>query len=316
MSNRIVRASSKARRIAALTLVAVAVGAVVPEARSAIACMILGGGTTKVAGEEVLVVWDASHHTEHFVRHMSFRDASHDFGFLVPTPSRPELAEANDSLFSSLFQLYHRALRRRAIESDHLTNGPIAAAAAAPVQVLEHRQVAGLDATVLSASDSNALAAWLSAHHYQSTPALAQYLEPYVRQHWIVTAFRFDPGAGNAAFGTRALRMTFHADRPFFPYAEPPDAPTVPGRIFRISVISNERVEGRVGERVWTARTGYAGQPALTSLASDLPSGALSGSTWLTTFQEDNSRRGRDDLFFTRAPSQTASPSNIDNPIE
>ena len=137
-----------------------------------------------------------------------------------------------------------------------------------------------------------------------------------MRQRWIVTAFRFDPGAGFAAFGTRALRMSLHADRQFFPYAEPPDAPAVPGRVFRISVISNERVEGRVGDRVWTARTGYAGQPALTSLASDLPPEALVGSAWLTTFQEDNSRRGRDDPYFTRATNQIASSSTIDGHIE
>ena len=310
------RLSSKSRRITAFALLACVAASTVPTTRSATACVILGGGTTKVAGEEVLIAWDAASHTEHFVRHLSFRDASHDFGFLVPTPTRPELAEANDSIFTSLFDLYHRVMRSHAIPTNADGMRTAEASAVMPVQVLEHRQVAGLDATVLSATDSQALAAWLNAHHYPSSPTLAQYLEPYVRQHWTVTAFRFDPGAGNTAFGTRALRMTFHADHPFFPYAEPTDAPTVPGRVFRISVISNERVEGREGSHVWTARTAFAGRPSFSSLVSSLPAGALTGATWLTTFQEDNSRRGRDDLFFIRAADQSTSASTIDDHIQ
>ena len=43
--------------------------------------------------EAAVIVWDAKTKTEHFIRMASFSGAE-DFGFLVPTPTKPELAEA------------------------------------------------------------------------------------------------------------------------------------------------------------------------------------------------------------------------------
>ncbi|MDZ4803937.1 MAG: hypothetical protein SGI90_03605 [Candidatus Eisenbacteria bacterium] len=42
----------------------------------------------RIAGQEVLIVWDAETGTEHFVRRANFRagQATESFGFLVPTP--------------------------------------------------------------------------------------------------------------------------------------------------------------------------------------------------------------------------------------
>lgn len=50
-----------------------------------------------VADESAIIVWDAATETQHFVRRASFRTDAEDFGFLVPTPSRPRLAEADDA---------------------------------------------------------------------------------------------------------------------------------------------------------------------------------------------------------------------------
>jgi hypothetical protein len=283
--------------------------------RAASGCMLVGAADTKIRGEEVLIVWNAATRTEHFVRHLSFADAAHDFGFLVPTPTRPELGEVDDGLFAHLFTLY-RAPPTRSRSRSMDGPGPHASNATRAVEVVEQRRVAGLDATVLRATDPSALAAWLSEHHYASTPALTAYLAPYVQRGGYVTAFRYEPAGAERRFGTRALRMTFQSDAPFFPYAEPSDAPAVPGRVFRVSVISNERVEGRVGANAWTARTAYAGHPSFSMLERDLPANALRGATWLTTYQEDNSRRGRDDLTFVRARDQREVTGRLNQPVD
>src|SRR5262249_15154018 len=149
-------------------------------------------------------------------------------------------------------------VRSRGITNEaHSPDGLVAAAAQAPVQVVEQRRVAGLDATVLAATDAAALNAWLGAHHYPSSPTMTAYLAPYVQQHYFVTAFRYTRGSGETRLGTRAVRMSFTTDRPFFPYAEPTDAPHVAGRVFRVSVVSSERVSALVGTHAWGARTGY-----------------------------------------------------------
>ena len=55
-----------------------------------------------VTMEDVCIVWDPKSKTEHFIRRANFESESEDFGFLVPTPSKPELGEANQALFQRL----------------------------------------------------------------------------------------------------------------------------------------------------------------------------------------------------------------------
>ena len=54
--------------------------------------------------ESALIVWDAEHKIEHFIRKATFQTTASHFGFLVPTPSRPELAEVKEALFTTLSQ--------------------------------------------------------------------------------------------------------------------------------------------------------------------------------------------------------------------
>ena len=47
----------------------------------------------RIAEESAVIVWEGATRTEHFVRRATFATTAADFGFLVPTPSKPELAE-------------------------------------------------------------------------------------------------------------------------------------------------------------------------------------------------------------------------------
>src|SRR5579885_469679 len=57
------------------------------------------------ADQTVIIVWDAAHKTEHFIRKASFKGDAADFGFLVPTPTQPELAESGNEAFPFLAKL-------------------------------------------------------------------------------------------------------------------------------------------------------------------------------------------------------------------
>ena len=69
-----------------------------------LACAIAPSGNKPVAiaDESAIIIWDAANKTQHFIRRASFQSAAPDFGFLVPTPSKPELAEASDAAFAHL----------------------------------------------------------------------------------------------------------------------------------------------------------------------------------------------------------------------
>src|SRR5579859_562173 len=57
------------------------------------------------ADQTVILLWDPETKTEHFIRRASFKGDADDFGFIVPTPSKPELSESGDAAFPMLQKL-------------------------------------------------------------------------------------------------------------------------------------------------------------------------------------------------------------------
>ncbi len=307
--------------------------AALTHARPAEGCApaVPAGSYVTVASESAVIVWDEATHTEDFIRRASFRTEARDFGFLVPTPTKPELAEANDAAFAAL----ERSIAPRLVAVERWSGvsfmplvlapfmmmsrsaAPVEVAAAG-VTVLEEKRVAGYDAAVLEADSASALATWLSDHGYEKRPALEEWLVPYVEKKWKLTAFKIADGAdagGPGAvrgLGTSAVRMTFHTDRPFFPYREPRDQrESVPAdrsspRSLRVFFIAPGRFAGAIGAgaATWPGKTVWSGPPpdwATEHLPSKPPAGA-----WLTAFDDDASPRpGVDELYFSRASEQS-----------
>src|SRR4051794_6648047 len=60
--------------------------------------------TSRVAivDEEALITWDPASKTEHFIRRAQFDSDAKSFGFLVPTPTAPKLAEVDGNVFYQL----------------------------------------------------------------------------------------------------------------------------------------------------------------------------------------------------------------------
>src|SRR5215813_10676147 len=52
------------------------------------------------ADQTVILIWDAATKTQHFIRQASFKSEADDFGFLVPSPSQPELDESGNEAFA------------------------------------------------------------------------------------------------------------------------------------------------------------------------------------------------------------------------
>ncbi|MGE0787245.1 MAG: DUF2330 domain-containing protein [Sandaracinaceae bacterium] len=310
------RPSTAALGLALLSLIVLAT---LPAPRGVSACASVSrDAPVQIVGEEALIVWDEETRTEHFIRHAGFHGATQDFGFLVPTPTRPQLGEVRADLFASLFDIYRRhepAPRGRVRSAGAQSLG--AGSFDSFVHVLEERRVAGLDAAVLAANDPSALAAWLAQHRYPSSEPLTRWMAPYLERGWMITAFRYPGATSGGDVASRAVRMTFTTEQPFFPYSEPV-GPSQP-RPFRVSVIAPYRVSARLGARRWSAPVGYAGQPnsaRLEALLRDaVPARAVAGEPWLTVFHEDRSRRGRVDLTFERARSQRPVPSRLSHAI-
>lgn len=280
------------------------------------------GRQVDVVHEEALIVWDAEKHVEHFVRRASFSSDAPDFGFLVPTPTRPELFEAPESVFEALERARAPEVIRRErtvlepvllvmLPFLSLRSAPPMTAGRPPVEVLEEKRVAGYDAAVLASTDASALSAWLAEHDYAQRPDLTEWLQPYVEAGHVITAFKI-AGGGTRRVGTSPVRMSFATERPFFPYREPADQrrPQRPGleRRLLVHLVAPQRLQGRIGERLpWKATVLYASPRSdlPTLLAGALPKQLLPASGWLTTVADSASPRpGTDDLYFSLAAQQ------------
>jgi MYXO-CTERM domain-containing protein len=244
--------------------------------------------------QSVVVVWDAARRTQHFIRQANFRGNSSDFGFVVPSPSTPELAEAGDGAFPYLVNLTAPDIiykskqpsggigcgcgaEKSALKAPGSPHLPMTAAAPPPVRVLAQKEVAGFSATVLEADSSAALVGWLKENDYSFSPAIARWAKPYIDGRWKFTALKIvDKAKADAATPTadstsplpvasstvdaKALRISFATERPLFPYREPdygatPNQLGVAGRTLRIFFLAEGAYQGELTkENPWTGQ--------------------------------------------------------------
>ena len=276
------------------------------------------------ADQTVILIWDAATKTQHFIRKASFKSDADDFGFLIPSPSKPELAESGNEAFPTLQKLTEpevvqrpRPARGGGCGCEDKSTTPKAASDA--VRVLEEKLVAGFHAAVLEATSAAALTDWLRDHGYAYSPEIAAWAKPYVEAGWKVTALKVAKGAGDKKgqeVTASALRLSFQTDRPLFPYREPDPtsfAKTLGAshRLLRIYFLADARYRGELTKEMpWTGKVAWAGRvrPEDRAKVLDqlrLPAGTGPAEWWLTEFEDDWPYRAAPaDVVFARDADQ------------
>lgn len=323
-------------------LVAASLLLLAPDAR-ACAPAPPAGEAVRITDEAALIVWDPKTKTEHFIRSASFATTAKDFGFLVPTPTKPALSEVSGDLLPELMRHTQPKVEHRTKGVDVIPGcaalmflsrsksaGMEPASAVAPVRVLEEARVAGYDAVVLEADSATALSDWLKQHGYAEGPTLTEWLAPYIAQKWKITAFKIAPSTRAQAISTSAVRMTFTTEKPFYPYREPKDQrETRPAslrdlpdeRTLRVFFIGPERVDGVIGEGgpLWPGKPRWSNPYRRTTIPSKPLPFELPEDAWLTDFEDKSSPRpGTDDVFFSPAKDRSPvvpPPIYIDSPF-
>lgn len=293
------------------------------------------GGQTGVfpvvnADQSVIILWDAATGTEHFIRKASFKSEADDFGFLVPTPTRPELSESGNEAFPYLYDLTKPEVITRSasqgvgcgcpIGCGGVKGPPVRESDTKPaVTVVEQKLVAGFRATVLKADSASDLAKWLKENQYAFSPEVQAWAKPYVDAGWMITAFKVakDTDLKNRKdVSASALRMSFKTDRPLFPYREPDSRSAAQAlqasyRLLRIYFLAEARYQGELTKDMpWTGKTAWAGavsaenrQKILNML--QLPDNSGPAAWWLTEFEDVWPYRvAPADVYFARDPDQ------------
>jgi hypothetical protein len=225
-----------------------------------------------VTDESAIIVWDAARKREHFIRGATFDSAARDIGFLVPTPSVPELKAADRGAFAILQKVLLPKVEYRSrnhfefgllLAGRRIRNTFNAAGNAMSeeghVDILQTQTVAGYDATTLKANDTAALNRWLNQNGYLVKADLRDWLAPYIAKGWVITAFKIRKADKNSrSFSSQLVRMSFDTDKPFYPYREPASqrqgAARKKPRSLRVFFIGDQRVAGVLGtqqKRAW-----------------------------------------------------------------
>jgi Uncharacterized protein conserved in bacteria (DUF2330) len=277
------------------------------------------------ADQTVILLWDAATKTEHFIRKATFKSDADDFGFLIPSPSKPELAESGNESFPTLQKLTEPEVITKSRPAGggcigcSATKDAPAGMTKSEVTVLDRKLVAGFDAAVLEATSADALVNWLKEHGYAYSPEIAAWAKPYVEGGWKVTALKVAKKADDKADQTvaaSALRMSFQTDRPLFPYREPDpksaaEALGAKHRLLRIYFLSDEKVRGEMTkDSPWSGSLAWAGRVSPENRAKVLEQLRLPAATgpnewWLTEFEDDwPYRAAPTDVYFSRNPDQ------------
>jgi hypothetical protein len=262
------------------------------------------------ADQSVIILWDAATQTEHFIRRASFKSDGDDFGFLIPSPSQPELNESGNDAFPYLQKLTEPKVITKPRPSEGIscgcsgaktsTYGLAGGPSRSHVTVLDEKFVAGFKATVLETKSTDALLDWLKANDYAYSPEVKDWAKPYVESGWKITALKVakdKEGKENKNVAAAALRMSFKTDRPLFPYREPDtrkDSATLgaTSRLLRIYFIGEARYEGQLTrEKPWSGKVAWSkklSDEARTKTLESLKLPATTGPAqwWLTEFED------------------------------
>ena len=181
--------------------------------------------------EKVLLIHDSKTGRQHFVREVAFARASEPFGFVVPTPTRPEVEAVEVTPFTKLREQFPFTPPIIGRGGGGKGGGSGSGYGRGPgVTVLEQKQVGSFTAFVLAATDAGALAKWLDDNQLVSTPEADEWLAHYVALGFYYVAMRYDPSAADEPEAGQALlkpvsaetmRISFDTPLPYYPYLEP-----------------------------------------------------------------------------------------------
>lgn len=193
-----------------------------------------------LAYEQALIVHDAVKGREHFIREIVFRAGNETFGFVVPTPTLPEVAKVDKSPFSSLrerfpYEIPPPGLTGRGEGIGLGALGGLGHGGGGGVTVVDVQKVGSFTAFVLAADDAAGLAKWLKDNGLVSTPETDPWLSHYVKAKFYFVAMRYDPAsdkekkpadpaakiAPERTEKAEVVRISFDTPRAYYPYYEP-----------------------------------------------------------------------------------------------
>jgi len=126
---------------------------------------------------------------ETLVLSITFKGNADDFGWIVPTPAKPEVSKGSDDIFTNLERLTGTTNRYY----DELPAFGLGVGSTKQVTIIETKKIDYYDMTVLTATDRDALANWLKQNNYNFPSSASYILDSYIDNGWYFVAMKINP---------------------------------------------------------------------------------------------------------------------------
>lgn len=122
-----------------------------------------------------------------------FRGKASEFGWVIPTPNKPEVTKGSDEIFTSLNEIIRKTSKKpRSLLFDAYSSKE---EFGKEVVVIETKKIDYYDIAVLSAQNPHALVNWLNENGYIYPEEESYILNDYIDNNWYFTAIKISKEA-------------------------------------------------------------------------------------------------------------------------
>jgi hypothetical protein len=201
-------------------------------------------------------------YTEHLILSVSFEGDAQDFAWVIPVPSKPEIAVADPELFRELSDFTATEFPGGGGGFQCFGGG-----AGGPTQdgvdVIEEKVVGPYATAILSATNATALTDWLNANGYVFPEQSEEILSEYIEKEWYFVATKInaveeDTGYALAEGAIEPIVLSFVSNQTVYPLrisslsATNATAPEVLLYVFADHVMVPEQYPLYIGYGNWT----------------------------------------------------------------
>jgi len=136
--------------------------------------------------QKAVIYYDEKTGMETLVASTTFRGEAKDFGWIIPTPSKPEVTAVKDDIFTALDALTQPKYDYPApvMPLYSLSGLSVSERAVDTVKVLETKNVDVYTTTIVEANDKESLLKWLEENNYKVSKSMEFVLNDYVNKNY------------------------------------------------------------------------------------------------------------------------------------
>jgi len=171
--------------------------------------------------DQKAVIWHDGK-TETLIISITFRGDSDEFVWVIPTPSKPEVVQGVDELFTGLDVLARPVYTTRYGPVGEYGGGVNYLSKGAEVTVVETKKVDIYDIAVLTAENTQALQKWLEDNGYQYPKNREHLLSSYISKDWYFIAVKVNAQSLSISQGLKTghatpLKISFNSEKVVYP---------------------------------------------------------------------------------------------------